>query len=285
MLAIRRIAHASFRLRATGIIASFVAFSLSIGCTGPMNGSPVAIIYERTSRTIDRAIFLKPERNGTSEDDHAMAPLVAAPCSDPCEEPPWIGSAGRTIYVGEATALVGDDAFEQRIYVWLYGDGEKPDRLAAQGIRMTLDDDGFPFIWEVLADTGGRRVVYVTQWLEDKAARQFSQPLPKRRFAIEPSANETDVVVARALDGGPMPMGPWVYLERESRNVTTLLCRCSNSQIGGIERSEYYEMVPIERLREQSVRLSEWESRCVFNADGSDDPRLLERVLRWPALR
>ena len=80
--------------------------------------------------------------------------------------------------------------------------------------------------------------------------------------------------VARVLDDGPTPMGPFVYLQAATRSVKTLLCRCMPSQAEHFVADEYYQLLPIDYLSGIGVERLELLSRLL--------PAALDRLLRLP---
>jgi hypothetical protein len=114
---------------------------------------------------------------------------------------------------------------------------------------MILDHRGFAIVWEVLSSEAGLRVLYVSKPIEDAARRQYGDPLPDRRFVVEPHvAEHPDVVVARIVGDGPQPMGPFVYLDYPARRVSTLICRCEPSQVDLFPQSRMYRLVALEQV-------------------------------------
>ena len=110
--------------------------------------------------------------------------------------------------------------------------------LPRQGIRITLDARSQPAAWEVLTDTSGLRLIFVSQSLEAAAAAEFGKPLQGRRYAIERDLGQAPgVVVPRVVDDGPVAMGPIVYLCEGTRNVSTVICRCMPAQTGDSTQS------------------------------------------------
>jgi len=112
---------------------------------------------------------------------------------------------------------------------------------------MVLDDDGFPVVYEVLRDSSGARVLYVDSALEEQAAVEHGAPLPGRRFAIERSADHApDTIVAGILEPGPVPLGPFVYLDAAGLDAVGLICRCMPSRVDAIRENAEYRLVPRE---------------------------------------
>ena len=91
-----------------------------------------------------------------------------------------------------------------------------------------------------------------------------------------------DVVVARIIDDGPVPMGPYVYLNAlPSRAVTTALCRCSPSQVEAFIETRYYDLRPLETLGSCSERMS-WAGTLVYGELWQPvTGKPLDRILRW----
>ncbi|MEM7232419.1 MAG: hypothetical protein AAF517_09605, partial [Planctomycetota bacterium] len=133
-----------------------------------------------------------------------------------------------------------------------------------QGLRVYVWNDQ-PIAYEVHHDTSGQRVFYVLSRVEEEARKAFGDPLPGRKFSVEPGAGERpEITVARVLADGPMPMGPWIYLDRTRGNVVTLLCRCEASQTNGNLRNREYNVVnqlprlsSVREKLEDSLRLPE----------------------------
>ena len=158
----------------------------------------------------------------------------------------WIESEKPTLYATTVTTTIGGADHEQAVYVWRYpapDGGERCISREGRGLRITLAQDGFPLVWEALSSDTRTMVLFIAESLEQAARREFGDPLPGGRFSIERAADETpDVVVARIIDDGPVPMGPYVYLNAPpSRAVTTVLCRCSPSQVEAFLETRYYD--------------------------------------------
>jgi hypothetical protein len=135
-------------------------------------------------------------------------------------------------------------------YQWCYLPSHPagaPPALPRQGIRITLDSRGQPAVWEVLADTSGLRLIFVSQSLEAGAVAELGKPMAGRRFAVERSLDQaTGVVVPCVIDDGPMAMGPIVYLSEGTRDVSTLICRCMPAQVKQLIATRTFDLIPLE---------------------------------------
>jgi hypothetical protein len=152
---------------------------------------------------------------------------------------------------------------------------------------MTLDDEGFPVLVEVLNDSSGLRVVYVGRRLEEEAARDHGKPLPGRRFAIERSLEEQPrLVVAAVFEDGPEPSGPMVYLRAGSHDVDAVSCRCMPSRVEAIRDNLDYDLLPLETLaaaETSPVPLPlPWRRSATPAGSGEAEHHGLEGALRWP---
>jgi hypothetical protein len=145
-----------------------------------------------------------------------------------------------TVYFDRSEVLLRGKPHEQLHYHWWFQD-EGTTTFQRQGVRMTLRSDGHPLVWEPLTDSSGLRLLYVSESLEAAARTTHGEPLPDRAFATEPPADaQPSVVVVRTLTDGPIPMGPWVYLDTPATDVTTFICRCMPSQVtGAMVRTDY----------------------------------------------
>jgi hypothetical protein len=176
------------------------------------------------------------------------------------------------------------------VYVWRYPaptGGERCISCEGRGVRITLGQDGLPLVWEALSTDTRTRVLFIAESLEQAARREFGEPLPGRRFSIERAADEApDVVVARIIDDGPVPMGPYVYLNAPpSRAVTTVLCRCSPSQVEAFIETRYYDLLPLETIDPTSRGLMRWVGTLVYDESRRAAPgKSLDRILRWPRM-
>lgn len=274
--------------------------ALVCGCAGPTDrGADIDIqtqrteIHARTDVAFASALFFKPSGTASGRMVVELAPLivqqVASNGSDSTRDrfgavqfdfdsSIEIDKAAPTIYTNTSTIILNGRRYEQVVYLWYYprqGVNEADDSLSAQGVRITLNSHGYPCIWEVLADETGTRIIYVSRSLEDAASEQFGRPLTGRRYVTErAAADHPRVVVARVLDDGPVPMGPFVYLQAGTRSVATLLCRCMPSQVDEFIDDDYYELLPIDHLAGIGAERLELLSRLL--------PAPLDRYLRLP---
>lgn len=110
---------------------------------------------------------------------------------------------------------------------------------------FALDDRGFPIVFEVQeSGDGGVGRIFAVRSLESAAAAAFGPPLPGRRFSVEADkACAPNTIVARIVEDGPEPMGPYVYYRPAGTpGVTTLLCRCSPAQVNMFSASQDYQL-------------------------------------------
>ena len=152
-----------------------------------------------------------------------------------------------------------------------------------QGIRITLNTNGQPVIWEALADSSGAELIFVSQTLEAAALAERGKPLPGRQHAIERSTQGAPkVIVARVIDDGPIAMGPIVYLSAGTRDISTLICRCMPAQAKKLLDTSTYELLPLNALTVQSLLTQAKEQAFFWPGDQRGDDRL-ERCLRLPS--
>jgi hypothetical protein len=163
---------------------------------------------------------------------------------------PGVDVPQSTVFFAADSVQFNGHAHARLSYQWCYSPSHPPGAppaLPRQGIRITLDSRGRPGVWEVLADTSGLRLIFVSQRLEAAAMAEFGKPLPGRRFAIERDLDQApDVVVPRVIDDGPVAMGPIVYLSEGTRNVSTLICRCMPAQVKQLIATRTFDLTPLE---------------------------------------
>lgn len=310
------------RWRCSAVLALVTAIACGPGCAGP-DARVEAVagrrlqdeLHDQALREFDLAIFYKPREGSMPALEVDLAPLIIQELAgDGSQSVPadrfgalLKGEAGTfrvdvtqpTVYVSASTTAIDGVEHDQIVYAWFYppgATGVDGVNVTAQGIRMTLEADGFPLVFEVLAPdlrpTGlsGLEVQFVSASLERAAADVFGPAPPDRWYSIEqPVVDAAHTVVVRVIEDGPIPMGPFVYLSANGHGVTTLLCRCSPSQVERVAETTYYELQPLESLDAEyleSLRGLEW----LGSADGSGPgagPRAnrrdrLEKTLRWP---
>jgi len=228
----------------------------------------------RALMSFDQAIYYKPREGPMAGVKGELAPLLVQNAPEETAksahirfgavEPGPNGTiqvdpARPVIYVDTTRVTLAGLEYEQLVYLWCYApdaESRSPFPVIAQGIRITLDASGFPLIWEVLRNDTPKDAVFVSALLEEAAGRAFGPPLPDRRFSVERSLSETPyTVVARVLDDGPVPMGPYVYLTfpaggrgRTPYAVSTVLCRCMASQVEQFVDTVYYDLQPMDHL-------------------------------------
>jgi hypothetical protein len=198
-------------------------------------------LYERADGIFDEARLLKPAA-APDEDAARLAPLLMLQVGEHGEAPALRDS---TVYYRRSAVEIGDRSVERWTYLWSWGGPtEEP---STQGIRMTLDDDGFPGIVEVLRDSSGARLAFVSTAFENEATARVGAPLAGRRYSIEPSVVDApEVVVAGVFEPGPTPLGPFVYVEARARDVAAVLCRCMPSQVDRVPATSEYRLEPLD---------------------------------------
>ncbi len=275
-------------------------------------------LHSRALEVFELGVFYKPQEGSMIDPDADLAPLIVQQVAPEEADRAVVNRFGAlvvdehgtlrveptqpTVYTSTSTVTINGVEQDQVVYVWFY----PPDMrshddadIPAQGIRMTLDAEGFPLVWEVLVPAMGRsssgdvQVLFVSRSLERAAAEAFGPAPAHRRYAVERHvADAADTVVARVIEDGPIPMGPFVYLDADTHGVTTVLCRCSPSQVDRFVETAYYDLQPLEYVA----------TRCLaaiagFTWAGSAaGPRRrpnpetnarhhLEKALRWPIRR
>ncbi len=217
-------------------------------------------IYDRAANEFEAATFFKPA--GTNSEDlvFKLAPLVLELGGG--TQPTEAGFGALTVsngvvavdrsapavYFDTGIELLGGRPHLRVVYVWFYQ--QERGGLLPQGVRMTLDSAGQPAIWEVLRDASGLQPVFAAQSLEQAAAKEHGQPLAGRRYSLEPGIKTApDIVVARVTEDGPVPMGPMVYVEKQSGDIATVLCRCMPPQFKRLASTRTYKLMPLSLAR------------------------------------
>ena len=241
-------------------------------------------LYDGAAVLFERAQVIKPRENAASGLAHALAPLiiqeVCEPNATPVTHQPETAAAAAQMFFEAGTVLLGGLKREQMTYWWLHsprnaertpksrtpvfkggataltqlkapsptrthdGDAAQPQ---LQGVRLTMNAERVPVIYEVLENHQNIGKIFVTQSVEAAALAEFGPALPGRRHAVERSLSEAPrVVVPRVIDDPPDFMGPILYLHAETHDVATLICRCMNAQVKALAGQRLYELVPAE---------------------------------------
>jgi hypothetical protein len=263
--------------------------------------------YLAPLRRIAKARFIKPPDTGDAEPPFhvALAPIIVQEVGGTDAEQAEadrfgaisgfhdseIDIAAPTVYWTASTTWISGQDRLQLIYAWAYPSPitKQPTSPRVRAIRMTLAASGMPAIYEVFDSEPGPHRIFVSQSMENLARAEHGPPLPGRRHAIETPvrAGRWTAIVPRILADGPMPMGPLVYLERESRRVMTLLCRCSASQAEEFVETANYQLLPLTALAQEGVKTSDVESPFIlpsehYTADVDDAGELITSFLRLP---
>lgn len=215
---------------------------LCAGCAHPPTISTAtrAAVYERANLFFDQTALLKPAQS--DQPGFKFAPLLVQETLS--TNASW--SAPESVYFWRTQARDESRVLEQFNYLWFLADNERHLKIA-QGVRITFNPAGEPIVWEILRDPSQARILFVCQSLEAAAMTNHPTPLPGRRFWVERSVDDTPaVVVARIIDESSVAMGPILYLESDSHNVSTLICRCMDAQAKEVVRQGTYELVPLD---------------------------------------
>ena len=265
-----------------------------------------AQIRRRAETFFETALYYKPRESTAPADVFRLSPLIVQEIS----ATDVISSALRparliatperrlerdterpAVYYSESAVELYGRSLRRLAFAWWLG-RETVDTAPTSGWRgfgMTLGDDGFPLFWEILGDAPGPCVLYVSQTLESEARALHGEPADTGRFAIETShAADSPIVVARVLEDGPVPMGPFIYLSAENATITTLLCRCMPSQVRDFAENNAYELLPVGELRRLSGKIEGGGDVLLDIVRHMEVPDTycglpLSEVLRWPA--
>lgn len=277
-----------------------------------------AEVYARATNQFAAAIFLKPAGETNADLISELAPLIMEQVTEEAPSPDSLGRAPLNsglaadipasapmgqyspllsghglrreepaVYYMADSAQLNGHAHMRFAYQWFYpawNPAGATNRLPAQGVRITFNSRGQPAVWEVLADTSGLRLIFVSQSLERAAAAEFGKPLPGRRYAVERSVEHVgEVVVPRVIADGPVPMGPIVYLSQGTRNVSTLICRCMPAQVKGLVATRMFELRPLDSAALLVSGTAGSNAPPVLWHSGSPAPNGIGQWLRLPS--
>ena len=310
------------RVKTVGVLASALGLC-TWGCANIKADHaravlPRAEIYQRATNEFTEARFFKPAEPKTNDLTFTLAPLILQEIRSGNEPLPGLDRFGTfslskgalgldlsrpAVHWQADTAQLKGKGHLRFSYVWCYSPGARGSTrgqgtdtlspgqaesgLPLQGIRITLSSAGRPVVWEVLADSSGVELIFVSQNLEAAAVAEFGKPPPGRRYAIERGVDEApNVIVARVIDDGPVALGPIVYLSAGTRAVSTLICRCMPAQAKQLLGTSTYDLLPFQATPAQSLltqaRALAKERTAFWPGDPPSDSRL-EHCLRLPS--
>lgn len=186
-------------------------------------------IYARANVEFTNAVLWKPsESSDVSSNDFRLAPIILEEAGVR-QDVPDTNKPVRVSVCSYETTIAGRSR-EQWIFLCRFPAPSPDVRTPMRAVKITLDRAGQPVIWEILGDSTGADVIFVSQSLETAAAGAFGGPLPGRRYSVERDlAAASNTVVARVIEDGPMPMGPMIYVG-QGYDLITLICRCMPAQ-------------------------------------------------------
>lgn len=199
-------------------------------------------LYDGASVLFESAHLIKPRENTNLGLAFTLAPLIIQEVRE-MNAPP----NPTRVFFQQGSVQLNGRAHVQVMYWWSYGALTKSAETGApmQGIRVTLNTNDSPVIFEVLGQRGSVSQIFVSQFVEAAALAEFGAVLPGRRFAVERSLSDApDIVVPRVIDDPPAVMGPIIYLRAGTHEVATLICRCMDSQAKSLAGQSFYELVP-----------------------------------------
>lgn len=267
-----------------GVLASGCTHTATLGnIQSPIHDS----LRDRATNSFTRATLLKPSEQFNVGQVFQFAPLIFHEVTGAASNtaPGSLNFPDATVYCDLTALALGQREYSQYTYLWFYGvtANERPPTLPrVQGVRVTLDRKGFPVIWEVLSDSSGNRLIYVSTDLEKKARAQYGGPLPGRRYAIERSVQEAPhTVVVRVLDDAATAMGPIVYVSATPpHDVNTVLCRCMPAQAKELLEAASYSILPL-TLARAGLAPSQWAAyglRTLYPTTRPQEPA----IAFWP---
>jgi hypothetical protein len=227
---------------------------------GRFADAAVETFQSRATNTWHQGFLLKPQESSSSGLDYQLAPLLLFVGQT---NGAVSGNALTNLTLGTVTYDTKKVEFEpttQAVY-WSFETGNQPEgetgrmtyrwfqetqrggtnRVQSQGIRLRLNAEGQPVVWEVLADSSGARLYYVSKSYAERIKSVEGGAVPA--FSTPPPPEEASVLV-RELDDGPVPMGPIVYIDPGTGDVVSVICRCMAAQVEGLVGSRSFELVP-----------------------------------------
>lgn len=271
----------------------------AIGQTPQDQDSPDRSAYVRRAvREFDKAVFYKPRVEGVEAEVGALAPLIVREVSGEAAEPAapqWLKAVAfenwfrpnqeahkPTVYYETGTLTIAGIEYDVITYTW-FDVATSPPVTEPKPRKLTtvIGHDDFPILWEFEHMLGPPRprLLFVSASLERQAADEFRRG---RRHDVEWTFDVAPgAIIVRVIEDGPIPMGPYVYLDAVSGDVTTLLCRCSPSQVREFVEEGFYDLRPMEQLNAHLAQ-HRWKTCGALSLIQDQNRRPYDFLLRWP---
>lgn len=249
------------------------------GCQTGQTAQEWTTIRARAAGYFEVAWLAKPAESTSAPDFiRQLAPLIVQEAGDEARTEIGLQAGYHNlppeVFFSVGEVLVNDQQRTQITYCWPYPTAPPANRnaVSAQGVRVTLDAGGRPAIWEVLADTSGAVVLFVSRSLEAAVRDELGVPLIGRHLAVERDVRDTPtVVVAGCVDDAPVTIGPIVHVQAATHDITTVICRCSATQARTLAGQRDYQLIP---TRDRS------EASCILEPTVGNHP--VTHLLRLP---
>lgn len=218
----------------------------------PADGSAPHVIGD-WEMAFEVADFIKPRRSADMPVPYYLTPLMhrSVPAGD--AYPEAFGALTRrgagtlalaadtpTLYYLRATTGFEGRSCPQLTFLWCLEVASTGD-VRTQGVRLTLDDDGFPMAVQILGGPArGSREIHV---VPGRLGGLTAERLVAGAEALDDEARP-DPVRAHVLAEGPMATGPVLYLHPDEGTVAAIRCRCDPSPVRTVRRTIQYVVVP-----------------------------------------
>lgn len=139
----------------------------------------------------------------------------------------FVAGAPKVYAIYEKRRLAGHDHVQLTYTAWYPAhprmkaiDLEEAD-IDSCVVRVTLDGDNAPLLYETIAACGCFHKVFVEHWLDEAAGRAYGPPEPGKKFAVEQTVKDAiDWEVAGAIDEPKDgPRRPVVFLKAGDHKV------------------------------------------------------------------
>jgi hypothetical protein len=232
----------------------------------------------RTGAVFPEAILYTPDTDRGESEVQQLAPLLVVRTGASQTE------LASPVFAWQRSVTVASGTHVAIEYAWAMltaPDGSAGRILERYRLSLLLADDGFPLVAaarRLSPPRDERPLIFAPASLDAAARARYGGPAPGRAFAVEATLDAApDVIVAGILEDGPVPLGPYVYIEPAGRGVVTVLCRCSPAQFESSVAGRFY---PLEETASDPVGDG---GSSPENVRSREDPwTTLMRALRWP---
>jgi hypothetical protein len=280
--------------------------------------------HDLLARFAPMVLIHEPAKRSYSADDDRLGEVYLT--GRPTDIDVRINTSRPMMYAYADEAKIHGRRYPQLVYTWWYPARppmETSDPAAGHidgdTLRITLDAQNRPIVFEVMQSCGCGHLVYVSEGLEAQARRQFGEPSAGHKWAVQTDqTGKRDLIVMGTVKVPSTEPRPVAFVEAGYHSVLQIDCRSGFATEGlNVVRAHEYDLAEYDQLerlplgngvasmfgpdglvhkagRQEGLLLAptgilsagqprkRGTQKIRWDEYSFDDPRLLEKTLRLP---